>query len=294
MSVTTAAPSGPMTAPRRRPPRAADGAGRARRWRREERGLLRIGEVWRRKAVLAADATRGRRPRALGGPISRRRAGTARGQARAPATLTTRTPRARPRAGPRQPGSAASRICARRSLLPAPGAQDEPEAPRCRVVRAVRRGRHAGADLDALTAAAGGGPISALLAGWAASGHDPGSHLGRLAPPGDPSADPTAAVFPTLALLAFVADADARRRQRQLPDHPSGWPVSSGFCADVSTYLSAALGDIVDTDADPPAWLRRSSTCTRRSMRTIKRSSARRSVPSPSFPTRRALPGRGR
>lgn len=111
-----------------------------------------------------------------------------------------------------------------------------------------------GADLDTVTAAAGGGPVSELLAQWAASGTTPAATWAASLLPGDPAADPTAAVFPTLALLAFVADANADAGGSSSLN-PIRLAVSSGYCADVSTYLSAALGDIVDTGADPPAWL---------------------------------------
>ena len=114
-------------------------------------------------------------------------------------------------------------------------------------------GGTSGADLDAVSDAAGGGPISALLAGWATSGTTAGANWAASLLPGDPSADPTATVFPTLALLAFVADVDAGTST-------SRWnsirlAANDDFCSEVSTYLSAALGDIVDTDAAPPAWL---------------------------------------
>jgi len=112
-----------------------------------------------------------------------------------------------------------------------------------------------GADLDKVSDAAGGGPVSALVAHWATAGTTPAATWAASLLPRNPSADPTDAVFPTLVLLAFVADADAgsggvsSRASNLLA-------VNSGYCADVSTYLSAALGDIVDTTADPPAWLK--------------------------------------
>ena len=116
------------------------------------------------------------------------------------------------------------------------------------------RGGTTGADLDAVSAAAGGGPISELLAQWAASGATPAAAFAASFLPGNASEDPTAAVFPTIALLAFVADVEAgtggasSRASIRLA-------VSTGYCADVSTYLSEALGDIIDANADPPAWL---------------------------------------
>lgn len=132
-----------------------------------------------------------------------------------------------------------------------------------------------GADLDRLSVAAGGGPVSPLVAGWAASGPTPAARwaaslLGQKAP-----ADPAARVFPTLALVAFVADASGDGRTSNGPNggvsamiHGSrgagagGEPAllavatSSDFCAEVSAYLSAALNGIVDSKADPPAWLK--------------------------------------
>jgi hypothetical protein len=132
-----------------------------------------------------------------------------------------------------------------------------------------------GADLDRLSAAAGGGPVSPLIAGWAASGPTPASKwaaslLGQGAP-----ADSAARVFPTLALVAFVADASGGIRKTS--DGPNsvvtamldgfrgagvGEPAlltaatSSGFCGEVSAYLSAALNSIVDSNAAVPAWLK--------------------------------------
>lgn len=112
-----------------------------------------------------------------------------------------------------------------------------------------------GADLDALTAAGGGGPVSALLAGWAAASTTPAANWAASLLHGNPSADPTAVVFPTLALLAFVADANAG--SGGVSSRPSNLlAVSAGSCADISAYLSGALGDIVDAKADPPPWLK--------------------------------------
>jgi len=118
-----------------------------------------------------------------------------------------------------------------------------------------------GVDLDGLSAAAGGGPVSALVAGWVASGSTPAARwaaslLGQQAP-----ADPAARVFPTLALVAFVADASVGTGQTSNGTEGAvsallTGSTSSDFCAEVSTYLSAALNGIVDLDADVPAWLR--------------------------------------
>ncbi len=132
-----------------------------------------------------------------------------------------------------------------------------------------------GADLDRLSAAAGGGPVSPLLAGWVASASTPAakwaaSLLGQGAP-----ANSAAHVFPTLALVAFVADASGSGSKTSdrptgatlallggLRDAGSGAPArlaaatSSGFCGEVSAYLSAALNGIVDTNAGVPASLK--------------------------------------
>ena len=131
-----------------------------------------------------------------------------------------------------------------------------------------------GADLDALSAAAGGGPVSALVAGWATSAPTPAARwAASLLRPA--LADPTAAVFPTLALVAFVADATGATPPTS--NRPAGAVLalfggsraagqgkpeiltvasSSDFCAAVSAYLSAALNGIVDSTADPPAWIK--------------------------------------
>ena len=69
----------------------------------------------------------------------------------------------------------------------------------------VGRGGTKGADLDAVTAAGGGGPVSALIAGWAASATTPAATWAASLL-GGPSADPADAVFPTLVLAAFLAD----------------------------------------------------------------------------------------
>ena len=132
-----------------------------------------------------------------------------------------------------------------------------------------------GSDLDAVTAAAGGGPVSALVAGWVEAQPTPAatwaaSLLGPDRPP-----DPATAAFPTLALMAFVADAtpvpasasglgppaiSARPASRlDLGDETLALLAvasSSDLCAEVSAYLSAAIEDIVDADAQPPVWLR--------------------------------------
>ena len=131
-----------------------------------------------------------------------------------------------------------------------------------------------GADLDALSAAGGGGPVSRLVAGWATSGPTPtASWAASLIGPSQP-ADAAASSFPTLALVAFVADAtngsgpaaaDAPRwapARLALAGTAQEAPIrlavasDSDFCAEVSAYLSSTLGDIIDADADPPVWLR--------------------------------------
>jgi len=127
-----------------------------------------------------------------------------------------------------------------------------------------------GTDLDALSAAAGGGPVSALIAGWAASAPTAAARLAAPLLRGG-SADPAGAVYPTLALLAFVADASsptsdrpdgaalAMYRASRTPGRGTSAILaasSSDFCASVSTYLSSALDGIVDSTAAPPAWLR--------------------------------------
>ena len=132
-----------------------------------------------------------------------------------------------------------------------------------------------GADLDALSAAAGGGPISSLVAGWAASAATPAARWAASLIDQKLPADPAARIFSTLALVAFVADASSGSGPTS--DRPNGVttamlhgsrgaglgePVllavasSSDFCAEVSAYLSAALDDIVDANADPPFWLK--------------------------------------
>nr|MDP9468691.1 hypothetical protein [Chloroflexota bacterium] len=104
-----------------------------------------------------------------------------------------------------------------------------------------------GADLDEVTAAAGGGPVSALIAGWAASGTTPAATWAASL------LDPSNGVFPTLALVAFVADVSDSGGVSSRPSNVLA--LSSGYCADVSAYLSGALADIVDANADPPPWL---------------------------------------
>jgi hypothetical protein len=111
-----------------------------------------------------------------------------------------------------------------------------------------------GADLDALTASGGGGPVSALLAGWAAAGTTPGAHLAASLIRGSPSTDPLDDVFPTLALVAFVADVNGG--SGGVSSGPSIRLVStSGYCAEISAYLSDALNGIVNSPADAPPWL---------------------------------------
>ena len=111
-----------------------------------------------------------------------------------------------------------------------------------------------GVDLDAVTAAAGGGPISQVIAGWAASGKTPASTWAASALRGASPDHATATVFPSLVLLAFVADAQSGSRAIRAPS--ARLVVASDYCADVSAYLSTALGEIVDARADPPQWLK--------------------------------------
>ncbi|MGZ6340143.1 MAG: hypothetical protein ACXWNG_07235, partial [Candidatus Limnocylindrales bacterium] len=130
-----------------------------------------------------------------------------------------------------------------------------------------------GTDLDALSAAAGGGPVSALVAGWAASAATPAARLAAPLLRGGP-ADPAAAIYPTFALVGFVADATgaggstsnrppgaalAMFQASRTPDDRASAILaasSSDYCAAVSTYLSAALNGIVDSTADPPTWMK--------------------------------------
>lgn len=133
-----------------------------------------------------------------------------------------------------------------------------------------------GTDLDALSAAGGGGPVSALVAGWAVSAQTPAARWAASLFAQKRTTDPAAGAFPTLALVAFVADASGS--SRQATDRRSNGLTtailrgsggtglgtsamltvakSADFCSEVSAYLSAALDDIVDANADPPAWLK--------------------------------------
>ena len=112
-----------------------------------------------------------------------------------------------------------------------------------------------GADLDALTSAGGGGPVSALIAAWAAAGTTPGATLAASLVGAGGALEPAAKVFPTLALVAFVADVDGGSGAVS-----SGTSIrlvsSSSYCAEISAYLSDALNGIVNSTADPPAWLK--------------------------------------
>jgi hypothetical protein len=130
-----------------------------------------------------------------------------------------------------------------------------------------------GADLDALSAAGGGGPVSPLLAEWAESGPTPAARWAASVLVQGPPADPVAVAYPTLVLLAFVADATSGNppaaqgpavpggallaAARTGAGAPDGLALAGGsdFCADVSAYLSDALNGIVDSTASPPAWL---------------------------------------
>jgi hypothetical protein len=112
-----------------------------------------------------------------------------------------------------------------------------------------------GADLDALTAAGGGGPVSALIAGWADAGTTPGAKLAATLLGKDEPLDAAAKVFPTLALVAFVADVDGGGGA--VSSAPSNLLVTSAdYCSEISAYLSDALNGIVNSTADPPAWLK--------------------------------------
>jgi hypothetical protein len=118
----------------------------------------------------------------------------------------------------------------------------------------VGKGGTKGADLDALTAAGGGGPVSALIAGWAASAKTPAAIWAASLLRRNPSAAPLDDVFPTLAVVAFVADIDG---SGGVSSGPSNVLVSSpDFCTAISAYLSAALDGIADSTAAPPPWLK--------------------------------------
>jgi hypothetical protein len=129
-----------------------------------------------------------------------------------------------------------------------------------------------GAELDALSAAGGGFAVSPLLAGWADSAATDAARWAASILQDRRPADSSATVFPTVVLVAFVADASRGGGERSdspgavLAINQSQWrssdavtglltPDNQDFCAEVSAYLSAALDDVVNTHADPPPWL---------------------------------------
>lgn len=122
-------------------------------------------------------------------------------------------------------------------------------------LEAVAGGGTLGGDLDKLSAAAGGGPVSALLAGWAASGTTAGAKLAASFLRAGAPADPAARAFPSLALLAFIADVEGASGQAA-SDRALLAVSSSDFCAEVSAYLSSSLNGIVDANSDVPPWLK--------------------------------------
>ena len=91
-----------------------------------------------------------------------------------------------------------------------------------------------------MTAAGGGGPVSALIAGWAASATTPAATWAASLL-GGPSADPSDDVFPTLVLAAFLTDVSGGSGS---VSSGAGYRLvaSSGYCAEVSAYLSARSG----------------------------------------------------
>jgi hypothetical protein len=114
-----------------------------------------------------------------------------------------------------------------------------------------------GADLDALGAAAGGGPVSPLLARWAASSTTPGAQLAASLLRHNDPLDAVTTVFPTLAVVAFIADVNAGSAGASAGNQKALLALSSSdHCAQMSAYLSAALEGITDSKAIPPPWLK--------------------------------------
>jgi hypothetical protein len=113
-----------------------------------------------------------------------------------------------------------------------------------------------GTDLDAATVAGGGAPVTPLIAGWLASATTPAADLARSMTEVPDPAEPKAAVFPTLALAAFLADVArggategagvAADAQFVLMSTSQG----GDLCSEVATYLDQVMADVVDPQAE--------------------------------------------
>jgi hypothetical protein len=119
-----------------------------------------------------------------------------------------------------------------------------------------------GKDLDRATVSGEGAPVTPLLVGWLRSARTPAASLAQSAMAGQDLTKPEASVFPTLALVAFLADATrvgttanaapaAGIQLAALADSPS-----ADLCSQVSAYLDEVLQHVANPQAqfDVP-WL---------------------------------------
>jgi hypothetical protein len=131
-------------------------------------------------------------------------------------------------------------------------------------LEANRGGGTLGADLDALTEAAGGAPASYLVAGWARAGATPAAAVAAELLGDLDTTDPSRLAISGLVLALFLGDITGGGTTADAPV-ASGWrraaPRSAGdedgdFCAEVAAYLSASLEDVLDPDLElEPRWL---------------------------------------
>jgi hypothetical protein len=106
-----------------------------------------------------------------------------------------------------------------------------------------------GADLDAATTAAGGGPVTPLLDGWMQEAGTPASELAASALRGQDLEHPGTSVIPTLALAAFVADATRGGTDAGAQDIELAAFRADDFCSEVTSYLEDVLAQVADPQA---------------------------------------------
>jgi hypothetical protein len=131
-------------------------------------------------------------------------------------------------------------------------------------LEANRGGGTLGGDLDAYTEAAGGAPISYLIAGWAATGATVNARAAAELLGVTDSTEPPDLVIPGLVIAAFLGDMTRANAPRDEPV-AAGWRASrpataedegEDFCADVARYLSASLDRVLDPELTlEPQWL---------------------------------------
>ena len=121
-----------------------------------------------------------------------------------------------------------------------------------------------GAELDAVMTAAGGEPVSALIAGWAQTASTPAAETAAALLGDMNGTDPRRLMIPGLVVALFLSDlvgpgeveASASSTTNGLALGPWIGAGEPDFCADVTAFLTAALAGINAADVElEPRWL---------------------------------------